>query len=164
MKSLINMYLCATLYMQVVSFSKLNPLLMFKFYRKGLKKHGYLKDEGGSMRFTRRYNHMMRNLLASLHFYAKTAYISVGLLPLWFFLGKKIVGNYFIGLLCSFVIPYFIVERFVFKKDAWLRYWRQIESMPSRKRRKLLIWTCVVKVCFWILFATLFVVLMPILK
>ena len=87
--------------MQVVSFSKLNPLLMFKFYRKGLKKHGYLKDEGGSMRFTRRYNHMMRNLLASLHFYAKTAYISVGLLPLWFFLGKKIVGNYFIVQFCD---------------------------------------------------------------
>ena len=37
MKSLINKFLCAILYMWVVPVSKLDPLLRFKFYREELK-------------------------------------------------------------------------------------------------------------------------------
>ncbi len=148
--------------MWVVPLSKLDPLLRFKFYRERLKKHRFLKDTAGTVRLTPKYYHLMRDILTPSHFYSEVLFFACGTIPGWILLGKKIVDSKFVGFLCCFGIPWLIVERCVLRKDTWLKYWNQIESMPSQKRRKLLVCTCIVDICLWILYVVDWIVCVPI--
>ncbi len=164
MKSAINLFFCMGLYILIVPLSKLNPLLRFNFYRKGLEKHGFLKMSDGRAMLTPKYYNMMRDILSSLNFYSISGFLSVGTVPFWLLVGKLIGDDYLIVFGClilCFGIPLYITEHFVLKNDIWLVYWKQLFTMSSKKRRKIIIYSCLAKIGIWLLYFTVYIVCIP---
>lgn len=164
MKSAINLFYCAGLYFLIVPLSKASLLLRFKFYRKGLEKHGFLKMSDGRAELTPKYYNLMRDLSSSLHFYSISVFFSFGTVPFWLLVGKLIGNDFLIVIGClilCFGIPIAITERFVLKNDTWLVYWKQLFTMSSKKRRKIIIYTCLAKAGLWLLYFTVYIVCIP---
>lgn len=164
MKSLVNRFLCAGLYIMVVHLSRVNPLLHFKPYRKKMEKNGYLKPSDGAMLMTPKYYNMMRDLLASVHFQSESVFFSCGTFPLWMLLGKKFGDSYILCMLLCFGIPFLMVEYFVLKDDIWMKYWKQIEVMSSCERRKTMIITCITYICLLAMYLIVYITCMPTIK
>ena len=164
MKSLVNRFLCAGLYIMVVHLSRVNPLLHFKPYRKKMEKNGYLKPSDGAMLMTPKYYNMMRDLLASVHFQSESVFFSCGTFPLWMLLGKKFGDSYILSMLLCFGIPFLMVEYFVLKDDIWMKYWKQIEVMSSCERRKTMIITCITYICLLAVYLIVYITCMPTIK
>ena len=167
MKSCVNLFLCAGLYIRVVILFPMKLLLKSDSVKQKMIKNGFLKmKKNGEMNLSRYYD-LLCKTQAPVYLHAHLAYFMFGLCPFWMMINKQLTSlpNVELMLDClPFAIPLIWFELFVIKDDTWMKYWRQIVGMTAKKRKRLIIYTCITKVCLLILYIVVFIVCIPIIN
>lgn len=170
-KSLISAFLCTEIYISKfirVHFLKI-LLRMFPSLKNRMIKMGRVKMVDKEIDLSNYYK-ITGPLISSTRYEGLGLFYGCGFLPLWLLIGKILSRIWNLNILIyvfvvlSFVLPIIIVEKYVLNNNELKKYWKQILAMPSYKRRKLILTTCMIAIILKTLICITYIVCIPIIN
>ena len=171
LKSHINTFLCAELYIsKFIRVHFLEILLrIFPSLKNRMIKMGRVKMVDKEIDLSNYYK-ITGPLISSTRYEGLGLFYGCGFLPLWLLMGKILsrIWNLdiliYISVVLSFVLPIVVIEKCVLNDNELKKYWKQILAMPSYKRRKLILTTCIIAIILKALFCITYIVCIPIIN
>lgn len=171
LKSHINAFLCTEIYIsKFIRVHFLEILLrMFPSLKNRMIKMGQVKMADKEIDLSN-YDKITGPLISSTRYEGLGLFYGCGFLPLWLLMGKILsrIWNLdiliYISVVLSFVLPIVVIEKCVLNDNELKKYWKQILAMPSYKRRKLILTTCIIAIILKALFCITYIVCIPIIN
>ena len=170
-ESSISVFLCTEIYIsKFIRVSLIKILLrIFPSLKNRMIKMGRVKIYDNEIDLSNYYK-IIGPLISSTRYEGLGLFYGCVFLPLWLLIGKILSRTWnfdiiiYVFVVLSFVLPIIIVEKYVLNNNELKKYWKQILAMPSYKRRKLILTTCMIAIILKTLICITYIVCIPIIN